>query len=138
MEPVDSLSLVGTMLNQQNGNKAVILDETEQQQYILSEGEKVTESIVVQKVERGRVVLLRNGQEEVLFLKNRKGRGTPDTAAPRMPLVPYPSTPVIKNKKIKRRFLKDSQWMPPATHSGRWLTASPWWSPDIYSAEEVF
>ena len=24
-------------------------------------------------------------------------------------LVPYPSTPVIKNKKIKRRFLKDSQ-----------------------------
>ncbi|MCI5194412.1 MAG: hypothetical protein D3915_15010 [Candidatus Electrothrix sp. AU1_5] len=96
MEPVDSLSLVGTMLNQQNGNKAVILDETEQQQYILGEGEKVTESIVVQKVERGRVVLLRNGQEEVLFLKNRKGRGTPDTAAPRTPLadlMPPPPPP---------------------------------------------
>ncbi|MCI5179854.1 MAG: hypothetical protein D3911_11155 [Candidatus Electrothrix sp. AW3_4] len=96
MEPVDSLSLVGTMLNQQNGNKAVILDETEQQQYILGEGEKVTESIVVQKVERGRVVLLRNGQEEVLFLKNRKGRGTPDTSAPRTPLadlMPPPPPP---------------------------------------------
>ena len=96
MESVDSLSLVGTMLDQQSGNKAVILDETEQQQYILGEGEKITESTVVQKVERGRVVLLINGQEKVLFLKNRTGRGTPDKATQRTPLadlMPPPPPP---------------------------------------------
>ncbi|CAK8720926.1 hypothetical protein GKODMF_12500 [Candidatus Electrothrix gigas] len=57
---------------------------------------------------------------------------------PAVTLVPYPSTPVIKNKKIKRRFLKDPQWMPLTTHSERWSTASPWWSPDIGSAGVFF
>ena len=53
-------------------------------------------------------------------------------------LVPYSSNPVTKNKKIKRQFLEDFQWMLLTTHSGRWSTASPWWSPDIDSAGEVF
>lgn len=96
MEPVDSLSLVGTMLNQQRGNKAVILDETKQRQYILGEGDKVTDTTVVQKVERGRVVLLKNGQKKVLSLKNRTGRGVPNNAAQRTPLadlMPPPPPP---------------------------------------------
>lgn len=95
MEPADSLSLVGTVIEQQVGNKAVLLDETEQKQYILREGDTIANT-VVRKVERGRVVLLRNGQEQVLLLKNRKGKGTPDKAAQKISLadlMPPPPPP---------------------------------------------
>ncbi|MCI5219932.1 MAG: hypothetical protein D3914_12290 [Candidatus Electrothrix sp. LOE2] len=95
METADSLSLVGTVIEQQVGNKAVLLDETEQKQYILREGDTIANT-VVRKVERGRVVLLRNGQEQVLLLKNRKGKGTPDKAAQKISLadlMPPPPPP---------------------------------------------
>ena len=53
-------------------------------------------------------------------------------------LVPYSSTSVIKNKKIKRLFSRDSQWMLPAMHLGRLSIAFLLRSPDIGSVWEVF
>ncbi|MCI5190798.1 MAG: hypothetical protein D3905_13620 [Candidatus Electrothrix sp. AS4_5] len=94
-ESEPSLVLTGTVIKKKGANAAVLKDEIKQKQYLLYEGDTLMD-IVVQKIEREKIVLLRNGQEEVLFLKNRKGRGTPDTAAPRTSLaelMPPPPPP---------------------------------------------
>ncbi len=73
-EPIASLSLVGTVIDKEAGNAAVVMDETEQRQYLLHEGDIIFDA-VIQKVERGRILLLKDGKEQVIGLKNRKGEG---------------------------------------------------------------
>lgn len=94
-----SLSLVGTVIDKEAGNAAIVMDETEQKQYLLHEGD-IIYNAVVQKVERGQIFLLKDGKEQVVGLKNRKGKGDVEAGSedtpPRMPLsdmLPPPPPP---------------------------------------------
>jgi type II secretory pathway component PulC len=68
------LSLTGTVIGADGKNKAVVMDETDKKQYLLKVGDTVR-GITVQQVERGMVVLVKDGKKETLSLKNRKGEG---------------------------------------------------------------
>ncbi|MCP4700528.1 MAG: hypothetical protein GY862_27300 [Gammaproteobacteria bacterium] len=92
-----TLSLTGTVIGKAGGNTAVLMDEMKQKQYLLHKGDTLMD-IVVQKVEREKVVLLRNGQKEILHLKGRKGEDIPESADQTMPLaerMPPPPPPAL-------------------------------------------
>jgi type II secretory pathway component PulC len=92
-----SLSLTGTVIGKAGGNTAVLMDELKHKQYLVHEGDTLM-NIVVQKVDREKVVLLRNGQKEVLRLKGRKGEAVSAKDDQTMPLaerMPPPPPPAL-------------------------------------------
>ena len=103
------LSLLGTVVNSNQENLAVILDTSSNKQRLLNSGDVVLDA-TIERIERGRVILLVNGQQQVLRQKNRQGGGAgavtgsldmrilpPDIMPPPPPPVP---APVPKAKKL--------------------------------------
>lgn len=68
------LSLLGTVVSNKKDNQAIILDESTQIQKLLHAGDTIHDA-VIHKIERSRVVLLVNGQQQILEQKDRKGGG---------------------------------------------------------------
>ena len=69
-----SLTLLGTTIHSKDRNSAIIMDESSGKQQLVYAGDTI-QNTVIQKVERGRVILVVNGQQEILTQKNRKGGG---------------------------------------------------------------
>lgn len=68
------LSLLGTVVNSNQENLAVILDTSSNKQRLLNSGDVVLDA-TIERIERGSVILLVNGQQQVLRQKNRQGGG---------------------------------------------------------------
>ena len=73
--PLASLSLLGTSIQSSGRNSAIIMDESSGKQQLVYAGDTI-QTAVIQKVERGRVFLTVNGQQEILTQENRKGGGS--------------------------------------------------------------
>ncbi|GAB4344663.1 MAG: hypothetical protein Kow0089_21340 [Desulfobulbaceae bacterium] len=79
-EPVElaptklKLSLMGTISGAERDARAIISDDAKRQQDIYQVGDSI-QGALIKSIERGKVVLVVNGRDEVLTLKERKGGG---------------------------------------------------------------
>jgi type II secretory pathway component PulC len=68
------LSLMGTISGSERDARAIISDDKKKQQDIYQIGDSI-QGALIKTIERGRVVLLVNGADEELLLKDREGGG---------------------------------------------------------------
>lgn len=73
-----SLSLLGTVTGSQEDARAIIRDDKTKLEDLYRAGSEI-QGAVVQRITRGKVVLLVNGREEVLVIKDREEGGGPAT-----------------------------------------------------------
>lgn len=82
LEPTKlKLTLMGTISGNEKDSRAIISDEVKRQQDIYQVGDSI-QGAMIKSVERGTVVLVVNGKDEVLTLKDRQGGGESYTPSP--------------------------------------------------------
>nr|WP_321465003.1 type II secretion system protein N [uncultured Desulfobulbus sp.] len=76
-----NLSLLGTVTGKQDDARAIIRDDKTRLEDLYRVGSEI-QGALVNRITRGKVVLLVNGREEVLVIKDRDGGGGSGGAAP--------------------------------------------------------
>nr|WP_320010226.1 type II secretion system protein N [uncultured Desulfobulbus sp.] len=87
-----SLSLLGTVAGEQKDARAIIRDDKTRLEDLFRVGSEI-QGAIIKRIARGKVVLLVNGREEVLVIKERDNSAGPSPAPLR------PRRPVTLNKK---------------------------------------
>ncbi len=84
------LALLGTIADQDNSGRAIILDESQRSQALYRVGEKVQEA-EIREILRGKVVLRVDGRDEVLEMSEKPSSASPAPLRPRPDIVAPPS-----------------------------------------------
>lgn len=78
-----NLTLLGTILGDDQTSRAIIIEEKQNEQKLYQIGDAV-QGAIIESIERGKVILEVFGAQETLLMKKREGGG-PDSALPSLP-----------------------------------------------------
>ncbi|WP_457572833.1 type II secretion system protein N [Desulfolithobacter sp.] len=135
LEPTSlKLELLGTVSGNERDARAIIVDEKEKRQDIYHVGDAV-QGAIIERIERGRVILRVGDRKEILLLKDRESKPAPLRNVTGGILIPPPAgdAPVTRRRLPRRGRLVGKPIMVPPIMEREQAVATP---DSVFRAEE--